>query len=332
MKRPQKKPATTGTDIFPILLVSAVVLAYLCPAAGSGKGTFSLSGLANCGISVIFFFYGLRLNSEKLRASFGNRRLHLLVHGSTFVLFPALAWLLRPLFDYENMPLWLGVFYLSALPSTVSSSVVMVSIAKGNIPAAVFNASISSLAGVFITPLWMSAALPNVSGGGFSQLGSIILKLIVQVLLPVALGMLLNRKCGSFAEKHKRTLGMFDQTVILLIVYTSFCTSFDHHVFDEFSTFSLVACASGMMVLFFTVYGIITFASRRLKLSREDTITAQFCGSKKSLVHGTAMSQVIFTGYSGTGVVLLPIMLYHALQLMIISAIASRKAMDTTDS
>ncbi|MDR1672019.1 MAG: bile acid:sodium symporter [Bacteroidales bacterium] len=322
----KKIPSKAGIDGFPMLLILAVVLAYLFPHAGSGKGVVSLSALANYAVSIIFFFYGLRLSGNKLRAGLNNRRLHMLVHAATFILFPALAWLIRPLFDDNSMSLWLGIFYLAALPSTVSSSVVMVSIAKGNIPAAIFNASISSLAGVFITPLWISTVLSRIGDPGFSHLPFIILKLILQVMLPVALGIALNRKWGAFAERHRRQLGMFDQTVILLIVYTSFCTSFAERVFAEFSAFSIIACAFGMVCLFFSVYGIITFCCRRMKLGREDTITAQFCGSKKSLIHGTAMSKVIFAGYSGIGVILLPIMLYHALQLIIVSSIAHSKA------
>jgi sodium/bile acid cotransporter 7 len=312
-----------GIDGFLILLVSAVVLAWIFPAIGAGKGSFSLSTLANYGISVIFFFYGLRLSREKLRTGLGNWRLHILIHVATFVLFPVLILSIRPLFSGENnVLLWLGIFYLAVLPSTVSSSVVMVSIAGGNIPAAIFNASISSLIGVFITPLWMSLILSGAIGFDAANLWSIIVKLVMQVLLPVVLGMTLNRRWGAFAEKYNRTLRMFDQSVILLIVYTSFCASFAHHVFDGFSWTKIIACTAGMLLLFAVVYGIIGLICRYLKMNRGDTIAAQFCGSKKSLVHGTAMSKVIFAGYSGTGVILLPIMLYHALQLMVVSAIA----------
>ena len=314
-----------GIDGFLMLLISAVVLAWLFPAIGAGEGAFSLSALANYGISVIFFFYGLRLSREKLRTGLGNWRLHILIHLATFVLFPVLILLIRPLFSGEdNVLLWVGIFFLAVLPSTVSSSVVMVSIARGNVPAAIFNASISSLIGVFLTPLWMSLILSSAAVIDAANLGMIIGKLVLQILLPVVLGMALNRRWGAFAEKHKRTLRMFDQTIILLIVYTSFCASFVHHVFDGFSWSKIIGCTVGMLLLFFVVYGIVGLVCRSLKMNRKDTITALFCGSKKSLVHGTAMSKVIFAGYSGIGVILLPIMIYHALQLMVVSAIARR--------
>ena len=330
--RIQKVLFHAGIDGFLALLITVVVLAWLWPTVGAGEGVFSLSSLANYGVSVIFFFYGLKLSREKLRTSLDNWKLHILIHLTTFVLFPILILLIRPLFQGENnFLLWLGIFYLAALPSTVSSSVVMVSIARGNLPAAIFNASISSLIGVFITPLWMSwfisgRDVTSVSTMGIDTAGlwSIIGKLVLQILLPVALGMSLNRCWGTFAEKHRHKLRMFDQAIILLIIYTSFCASFAHFVFDGFSWIIIIGCSAGMVALFFIVYGIVGLVCYLLKMNREDTITAQFCSSKKSLVHGVAMSKVIFAGYSSIGVILLPVMLYHTLQLMIVSAIARR--------
>jgi len=326
LSRIRKILLQSGIDGFLALLIVVVVLAWLWPMVGAGEGVFSLSSLANYGVSVIFFFYGLKLNRNTVRSDLGNWRLHILIQLSTFVLFPILIVCIRPLFRSENhIILWLGIFYLAALPSTVSSSVVMVSIARGNIPSAIFNASISSLIGVIITPLWMSLFLSSAAEINTTGLWSVFGKLTLQILLPVALGMALNSRWGAFAEKRRNTLRMFDQSIILLIVYTSFCASFAQHVFEGFSWMVLIGCAIGMAALFFIVFGIVGFLCRRLKMNREDTITAQFCGSKKSLIHGTAMSKVIFAGYGSIGVILLPIMLYHTLQLMIVSAIARKK-------
>lgn len=320
-----KKLKAAGLDEFLGLMLLMVLLAFLLPAPGSASGVLSMKNAANCGISVIFFFYGLRLSVAKLREGLSNGRLHVVVHLSTFVLFPALAMLVKPLFGgAENELLWLGVFYLASLPSTVSSSVVMVSIARGNVPAAIFNASVSSLAGVFLTPVLMSLAMSSAGEFDYSELGAVVGKLVLQVLLPVAVGMSLNVKWGGFAERHRKRLRQFDQTVILLIVYTAFCDSFARGVFKGFGVTRLLLCAVGMVVLFFAVYGIIFAVCRRLKFNRQDTITATFCGSKKSLVHGTAMSKVLFPGLASAGIILLPIMLYHALQLMVVSAIARK--------
>ncbi|WP_262707513.1 bile acid:sodium symporter family protein [Larkinella soli] len=316
--------ARAGLDWFLLALLAMIGLAYLWPKPGIQEGPFSLSSLAGYGVSLIFFFYGLRLSLEKLRVGLSNWRLHLTVHLTTFVLFPLLILAARSLFaDDPADPLWLGAFYMAALPSTVSSSVVMVSIAGGNLPAAIFNASISSLIGVFLTPVWMGLVLA--AGSGDYDLGSIIGKLALQVIAPVILGMLLNRWGGAFAERHKKALRYFDQTVILLIVYTSFCESFSRRMFQNLSLEDFLVLSACMLGLFFLVFGMVLLISRLMGFSREDRITALFCGSKKSLVQGSVMVNVLFPG-TIAGIALLPIMIYHGLQLIAASILAQAMA------
>jgi solute carrier family 10 (sodium/bile acid cotransporter), member 7 len=139
--------------------------------------------LTGAGISFIFFFYGVKLSPQKLKEGLSNWKLHLVVQSTTFLVFPLVVLLFYALFGDEANYLWLGTFYLAALPSTVSSSVVMVSIAGGNLPAAIFNASISSMVGIFITPLWMDLMLPETSVS--FDLTDTFIKLSLQVLLPV---------------------------------------------------------------------------------------------------------------------------------------------------
>lgn len=314
-----------GLDSFVLALIGMIMLAWLWPEGGTGEGPFSLGELTNYGVSVIFFFYGLRLNLTKLREGLSNWRMHLLVQFSTFVLFPLLILGAMQVFgNTDNNLLWLGIFFLASLPSTVSSSVVMVSIAEGNIPAAIFNASISSIIGVFITPLWMGLVV-SASAGEF-ELGDIIAKLVLQVLVPVVAGILLHGKLGTFAEVHRQKLRYFDQLVILLIVYSSFCESFARNMFSGFTAWDIVLLGAGMMGLFFLVYGLITLICHLLGFNREDRIAVVFCGSKKSLVHGTVMSKVLFGDANIIGIVLLPLMLYHALQIAATSIIAQKLA------
>lgn len=319
--------ARFGLDTFILLLITMIILASIFPEGGSGRGPWSLSSLAGYGISLIFFFYGLKLNFARLKAGLRNWKLHMVVHLSTFVLFPLLVLSCRGWFvNTEVYNLWLGTFFLATLPSTVSSSVVMVSIAEGNIPAAIFNASISSIIGVFITPLWMS--MVNTASGANADMSGIISKLILQVLVPVIIGILLNKKWGHFAEKYKKQLKYFDQSVILCIVYTAFCESFEQHMFSSIGLGELVFLGVGMVALFFIVYGIISLVSKLLRFNREDRITATFCGSKKSLVHGTVMSNVLFANSTIVGILLLPLMLYHALQLIVVSMMAQKMVKD----
>jgi sodium/bile acid cotransporter 7 len=323
---PPKGLGRFGLDSFVFLLLGVVVLAYLWPEPVLRPGTFSLDAVATVGVSLIFFFYGLRLSPDKLRAGLRNGRLHALIHLTTFGLFPLLVLGMKPLLmGTPQERLWPGLFFLAALPSTVSSSVVMVSIARGNLPAAIFNASISSLLGVFLTPLWMSL-VPDSVPGGTIDVGPVVGKLVGQVLLPVGLGIALHRWGGAAAERRKNGLKRFDQAVILLIVYTSFGESFATGQFAGTSAGVLVALGAGMLALFLLVYVLINRLCRWLGFSREDRITAVFCGSKKSLVHGSVMAQVLFPGTAAVGVLLLPLLLYHALQLIAASVLAQLEA------
>lgn len=314
-----------GLDWFILAIITMIILASVWSTPGIQKGLFSLKSIAGYGVSLIFFFYGLRLSPQKLREGLSNWRLHSVIQLSTFVLFPVLLLLLKRFFGSNGNELfWLGAFYVAALPSTVSSSVVMVSIAGGNIPAAIFNASISALIGVFITPLWMGILLAT-SAQGF-DLTDVIIKLIIQVLVPVTLGIILNHRFGAFADKHRKKMRYFDQSVILLIIYTAFCESFAKHMFSEHGVSDILILGLCMIALFFFVYGIISIISKFMHFNREDKITAVFCGSKKSLVHGTVMSKVLFPNAAAAGIILLPLMMYHALQLMAASIIAQSMA------
>ncbi|WP_080056245.1 bile acid:sodium symporter family protein [Spirosoma aerolatum] len=322
--------ARVGLDWFILALLGMIGLAKLWPEPGIQDGILSLSAIATYGVSFIFFFYGLRLNMDQLRAGLRNHRLHLVIHLTTFILFPAIVLPVRSLLmTPETSLLWLGIFYVAVLPSTVSSSVVMVSIAGGNLPAAIFNASISSLIGVFITPLWMSFLLTSTSGQ--YDLASVIGKLTVQVIVPVLLGLLLNKRLGWFANRYKTYLRYGDQLTILLIVYTSFSESFSLNLFANYSFSDLAWLSSLMLGLFFLVFGLVYLLGRLLNFSREDNITALFCGSKKSLVQGSVMAKVLFPATTA-GVMLLPIMIYHALQLIIASILAQAMARQTTSS
>jgi sodium/bile acid cotransporter 7 len=314
-----------GIDGFIIALIAMIVIAWFWPYAAVSNHYFSLPAIANYGVSLIFFFYGLRLKPAQLKAGLGQWKLHVVIQMATFLLFPLIVLSIKPFILHTNYQvLWVGVFFLASLPSTVSSSVVMVSIARGNMAAAIFNASISSLLGVFLTPLWMSLEIESGSGG--IAVRDTIMKLFFQIILPVIAGILLHNRLGAFAEKHKKKLRWFDQTIILLIVYTSFADSFLQKRFAALTLLSLLVLSLLMIVLFFLVYMLVRWVCRLLKFSREDTIAAVFCGSKKSLVHGSVMVKLLFGGTEIAGIMLLPIMIYHAAQLIIASFIAQKES------
>ena len=311
-----------------LLLAVMILLAYWIPGV---EHIIPLDLISTIGISGIFFFYGLKLSPQKMKEGLSNWRLHMLVQLSTFMVFPLLVMVFYPFIQTEShRTLWLAVFFLAALPSTVSSSVVMVSLAKGNIPGAIFNASISGLIGILVTPLWIGLFMKASQEASF-HLGETFLELIIKILLPVIAGLLLHRYWGDFANRHKKQLTMFDKAVILIIVYKSFSHSFSSGIFQSISAGELMAVGAGVITLFFIVYLFIYFVSKKLSFNQEDTIVALFCGSKKSLVHGSVFSSVLFSGIASAGIFLVPIMIYHAIQLFIISIIAQRYGAKTSD-
>ena len=314
-----------GLNFFVLLIIAMVGLAWLFPEPGSRNGPLHLVQVGNVGVTLIFFFYGLKLEPAKLLAGLGHWKMHALIQTTTFLLFPLLILLLRTIFyTSDSELLWLGALYLAALPSTVSSSVVMVSIAGGNISAAIFNASISSLLGIFVTPIWMNVFVSSVPSA--PDLSGVILNLCLQVLLPVVAGLALYSRLGFLAVRFKNQLRHFDQLIILLIVYRAFCDSFLNRMFEGYSLTELAVLGSLMLVLFYVMFALMQILSVGLGLSREDRITVIFCGSKKSLVQGAVMGQVLFPQAAAFGIVLLPLMLYHALQLVAGSIMAQRMA------
>jgi sodium/bile acid cotransporter 7 len=321
MKKRTNILAKAGLNGFFFGLLAVVVLAFQFPEWGSANSVLPLSEIAEYGVSVIFFFYGLKLSPDKLKAGLFNWRLHLLIQSSTFILFPIVIILIHSFFgNMGNQLLWIGFFYVAALPSTVSSSVVMVSIAGGNMSAAIFNASISSILGVFVTPIWMALFMNEVHTN--IDTTQVIIKLCFQVIAPVVLGLLLHQWFGGIIDRYRNALRLFDQTIILLIVFTSFCESVAGNMFAGFSIAEILLIAIAMLVLFLSMFGLMYLLSVLFKLNREDRIAMLFCGSKKSLVQGAVMGKALFPDPLMLGVVLLPLMLYHALQLIVSGIIA----------
>jgi solute carrier family 10 (sodium/bile acid cotransporter), member 7 len=317
-----------GINVFFLCLVATVFLAWLFPEFGSANSTMPLRQITGYGVSVIFFFYGVQLDFKSLVEGLRNWKLHMTVQSTTFILFPLVAGIIVYFFGSVNEPLWLGFFYLSALPSTVSSSVVMVSIAGGNVAAAIFNASLSSIIGIFMTPVWMN--FYNVQAGSDVGLSDAIGKLCIQVLLPVIVGMLFHSRIGDSVLKYKTWLRFTDQFIILLIVFTAFAESFLGNMFDGFSAQQIVLLSIAMLAFFLAMAATMFLVSSSLKFPIGDRVTVIFCGSKKSLVQGAVMGRVLFPDPVVFGVILLPLMLYHALQLMagsMLAQIISRKSL-----
>ncbi|WP_324721210.1 bile acid:sodium symporter family protein [Salinimicrobium sp. HB62] len=298
-------------------LLFAILLAWFLP---NGPEVLPLKTITDIGIGFIFFFYGLKLSPTEFKAGFSNYKVHIIIQLTTFLIFPMLVLGFTPFFEGgTSSQLWLALFFLGALPSTVSSSIVMVSLAKGDIPTAIFNASLSGLIGIIATPVWMSLFMASSSDFEF---GAVIQKLLIQIILPLAIGLFLQKYLGTLARKNSTKISFFDKSVIVLIVYASFSSAFSSELFTKVGLADLLKLSVLVTVLFFTIYFGLGLVSRWINFSTEDEITAKFCGTKKSLVHGSVMVKVIFGNSAANALYLLPIMLYHILQLLVIAIFA----------
>ena len=316
------------TDWFLCGMLLATLLAYVFPRFGSTGGAMHAEWVINIGVFLVFFLHGVNLSSEQISHGLKNMRLHLMVQGFTFIVFPLLWLLADTLLGTRIAPLlMLGFFYLCALPSTISSSVALTGSAGGNVPAAILNASLSSVLGIFLTPLLVSFVVGSGSGG--IDLGATLLDLCAMLLLPLVLGQLVRPLLGRFFARHKRYTNIVDKVVILLLVYAAFCNSMVSGLWQQQGAAVILGAFIGSALLLAAILWMTTRTARALKFSTADEIAAVFCASKKSLAAGAPMAALIFGANPGLGLILLPIMIYHPLQLIVCSVMAENYATRT---
>jgi sodium/bile acid cotransporter 7 len=307
-------------DPYILAIVSMVGLASVLPA--HDRGAVVARYATDAAIALLYFLHGARLSPQAALAGAWHWRLHAVVMASTFMLFPALGLAARALFPgLLTPPLWTGVILLCALPSTVQSSIAFTSIARGNVPAALCAATASNLLGMVLTPLLIGLLLRAHGGFSLHSAGDIVL----QLLLPFAAGQLVRPWLGAWALRHKGLLGLVDRGSILLVVYTAFSEGVTQGIWHQLSLGDfgrLVAVDAGLLA---AVLAITTYGSRLLGFSRADEITIVFCGSKKSLASGLPMASVLLAGNS-LGLIVLPLMLFHQIQLMVCATLAKRYA------
>ena len=310
-------------DWFLLSMVLVTALAWAFPGPGAAGGWMHPELVTKAGVALIFFLHGLALSFAALRAGVLNWRLHLLVQGCTYLLFPVLGLGLNALLGGRLLPeIALGLFFLCALPSTVSSSVAMTAVARGNVAGAVFNATLSSLLGIVLTPLWVAWVMRT--QGGAPELWPVFLDLLRWLVLPLVAGQLLRPWGGAWAQRHKPRIALVDRGTILLLVYTSFCDSFRQGVWTGHGAGQLFLLTLVCVVLFAVLMALTGTAARACGFSREDRIVAILCGSKKTLASGVPMAKLMFGAHPGLGLILLPIMIYHPLQLIVCGVLAER--------
>jgi solute carrier family 10 (sodium/bile acid cotransporter), member 7 len=316
MARPKLLP-----DNFTLALVSTVILASFLPCRGNVATAFNW--ITNVAIGLLFFLHGAKLSREAIIAGATHWRLHLVVLLSTFALFPLLGLALRPVLTPLVTPaLYTGILFLCTLPSTVQSSIAFTSMAKGNVPAAVCSASASSLLGIFITPALVGLLISShgaTTGSPWHTVGSIVM----QLLVPFVAGQLLRPVIGKWIDKRKAVLKYVDQGSILLVVYVAFSEAVNEGIWHSTPISALGGLVAVNILLLAIALFITAFAAKRLGFSRADQITIIFCGSKKSLASGIPMAKVIFASHA-VGAVVLPLMLFHQIQLMVCAVLAQR--------
>lgn len=304
-----------------LALLATLVLATLLPASGVVADMVDI--LSTVTVVLLFFFHGAKLARSAVVAGLTHWRLHLVILACTFVMFPLLGLLTTALFgSLLNPALGIGLLFLAALPSTVQSSIAFVSVAKGNVPAAIASASASQVAGVVLTPVLMGLMV-GVQGGEVPLSG--IGKVALQILLPFVAGHMVRPWIGDFVARNKSTIGLTDRATILIAVYSAFSSAVLEGLWSrlppkEFALLLLVCCLMLTFGLLFTS-GI----AKLLGFARDDQKVVVFCGTKKSLVQGVPMGRVLFPG-PDLGLILLPIMIFHQVQLMVCAYIARRYA------
>jgi solute carrier family 10 (sodium/bile acid cotransporter), member 7 len=307
-------------DWFLTAILLTVAFASLMPARG--ETAVVVGWLTDAAIAALFFMHGARLSPEAALLGARQWRLHTMVFLSTFGLFPLLgisAQFLAP--SLLPPPLWAGLILLTALPSTVQASIAFTSVAGGNVPAALCSASASNVLGVFLTPLIAGLLL---SRHVIDLSAHSVFLIVVQLLLPFVAGQLLRRWIGELIMRHARVLKSVDYGSILLIVYSAFSQGVVNGIWHQIEATQLLQVALVDAALLAIVIAILTFASRQLGFSRSDEITIVFCGSKKSLASGLPIATLLFAGQ--VGLVIIPVMVFHQIQLMVCASLARRYA------
>jgi sodium/bile acid cotransporter 7 len=308
-------------DRYVLAIIGMVVLASLLPVRGVVATDLGL--VTKLVIALLFFLHGAKLSRESVIAGMTHWRLHLLILAATFGLFPLLGLVAMRLPTFM-LPTTLatGVLFLCCLPSTVQSSIAFTSVARGNVAAAVCAASASNLFGIFITPALVAITL-GVRGGG-SPLGEAE-GIALQLLAPFIAGQIARIWISGWMKQHSKLVGLVDRGSILLVVYGAFSAAVVQGIWSEVSVAQIAMLVVVCAALLAIVLAATTFSARRLGFDKADEIAIVFCGSKKSLATGVPMAGLLFPPAS-VGLIVLPLMLFHQMQLMACAVISQRYA------
>jgi sodium/bile acid cotransporter 7 len=318
------------TNGFILGLFAVVLLAFIFPDPAARNGWLHPDLVQNIGIALILFVQGISMPLEKVRKGAGNWKLHLIIQSFTFLIFPMVGlgfgFVLQTIWPGEPPAVRDGFLYLCVLPSTVSTSVVLTSVAGGNVAAAILSAAFSNIVGVILTPLLVSLLIHATGKTGSGSLGPLLLDITLLTLLPFAAGVGLRPFVRHWVDANKKWVNRISNSVILFFVYSAFCDSVKQRIWHEYGLLLTVQILLCVAALFGFVSLLIYLASRLARLNREDAIACYFCSVKKTLAMGIPLAMLIFGSRSDLSLILLPIMFYHPFQLFTNGILANRWA------
>lgn len=313
------------SNAFLLGLLVVTALAFVFPEPAARGGWMQPELLTNAGVALILFLQGWSLPFEKVREGAANWRLHVVVQAFTFAAFPLVGLGLNALVPtfWPAMPTAIrdGFLYLCVLPSTVSSSVVFTSVARGNTAGALFNAAFSNVLGVLLTPVLVQLLMRTT--GQTTPIGP-LLKITALTLAPFALGALARTRASAWIDARKKWVGRLSNGAILFMVYAAFCDSVQDRVWQRHGTDVTLKTLAVAVALFAFMSVVIAASCRALRLGREDFIAGYFCAVKKTLAMGVPLAVLIFGARADLSLILLPIMFYHPVQLLVNGVLANR--------
>ncbi len=311
---------------FMLGMPAAVTLAWLLPDFGAKGGPLHTEITTKFAVAFVFFSQGITLPAQALKDGARQWKLHLAVQGFGFGVIPLVGIALDAVVGSHLAPdLRLGLLFLCVLPSTIVMAVALCTVAGGNVAAAIFNAVLSNVLGVFLTPLWVAWLMK--SSGQSQSLGAVLKEISLLLLVPLVVGQVVRRLgLEAWADARRKRLSNLANAVILVIVYAAFCNSVKANLWSSHGWPVFGAVLAGVVVLMAIALTGATVLARVLKFEPADRIVLIISGAQKSLATGVPLAKVIFGSIPALGLILLPIMIYHPLQLFICGTLAGRHA------
>ena len=275
-------------------------------------------GGASVMIFLIFLSSGLIVEANQIHAGVRDIRATLAALAVIFCIAPLVAVGLAR--DFLETGVMLGLFLVAAMPTTLSSGVVMTGQAGGNIAHALFVTILSNCVAIVSIPLVLPLMLGPLSTNtpiAIDQ-GAIFIKLILLVLLPLGIGLIAKRFGLTIENRLKKRLGMFNQSIILLVVFMSLAGARDVLIERGDTALTIVPLV--------TVFHLILLAAavglcRLFGIGPGRREAVLFMGAQKTLPLAVMMQLTFFPTY---GTALLVCVLHHIIHLVIDGYIAAR--------